>query len=121
MKRTLYLIAGAVLAISSFPTLVVIPDITLLDQIGTALTGIGGLLFVAAALRDEVTVGSRTIEWFRLAGAGDVSIGIGLPLSLAATSDDILFVVAAVVAGLVLVIIGMDMLRGGEYVDIGDR
>lgn len=121
MARKLYLVAGLVLALSSFPALVVIPDLTLLDQLGNVLTGVGGLLFLAASLRDEIILGSRTVEWFRFAGAGDIAIGIGLPLSLAASSDDMILVVAAVVAGLVLVTIGMDMLRGGEYVNVGDR
>lgn len=118
MARKLYLIAGIVLVVSSFPTLAVIPDLTLMDRVGTLLTGLGGLSFLLASLRDAVTVGSRTVEWFRFAGAGDIAIGFGLPLSLAASSDDLLFIVASAVAGLVLVIIGLDMLRGGEYVDV---
>ncbi|WP_136715114.1 hypothetical protein [Halorientalis salina] len=121
MRRKLYLIAGLVLAVSSFPTLVLIPDLSLLDQVGSALTGLGGLLFVAAALSDRSVLDSSSVEWFHLAGAGDIAIGLGLPTSLAATSDDIVLVGAASLAGLVLVIIGMDMLRGGEYVDVSGR
>jgi hypothetical protein len=127
MKRTLYFIAGLVLVVSSFPTLFVVTDLSLLGQVGTVLTGIGGLLFVIAARRDEVRVGGRRLEWFHFAGGGDACIGVGLPVSMIARSMgggsstmDLVTLGAVSLAGLVLVGIGLDMLRGGKYVQIRD-
>ncbi|WP_424018515.1 hypothetical protein ACOZ4N_03300 [Halorientalis pallida] len=126
MRRRIYLFAGVILAVTSFPTLLlgVIEDPY--NAVGTLLLGIGGLLFVVAAKRDEVEVGDWSISWHQFVGGADVFLGVGFPLTLlnpviegTATSMDYTFFVAGIVGGLVLVFIGVDVLRGSHYVSLG--
>ncbi|WP_299265076.1 hypothetical protein [Halorientalis sp.] len=127
MRRRIYLFAGVLLAVTSFPTLLlgVIEDPY--NAVGTLLLGIGGLLFVVAARRDEVAVGDRSFSWHQFIGGADVFLGLGFPLTLlnpvlagTATSMDYTFLVAGIVGGLVLVFIGVDVLRGSHYVSLGN-
>ncbi|AQL44170.1 hypothetical protein BV210_16285 [Halorientalis sp. IM1011] len=126
MRRRIYLIAGVVLALTSFPALLVGVTQGVYDAVGTLLLGTGGLLFVVAARRDEVDVGDWTLSWHQFVGGADVTLGLGFPLTLlnpvlegTATSMDYTFLVAGVVGGLVLVFIGVDVLRGSRYVSLG--
>jgi hypothetical protein len=126
MRRRIYLIAGVVLALTSFPTLLAGITQGVYDAVGTLLLGIGGLLFVVAARRDEVDVGDWTISWHQFVGGADITLGIGFPLTLlgpvlggTASSMDYTFFVAGIVGGLVLVFIGVDVIRGSRYVSLG--
>jgi len=126
MRRKLYLIAGLVLAITSIPTLAVAGSLPVWEVAGTALLGAGGVLFVVASRRDDVALGGRTVEWHRLVGVGDVFLGAGFPLTLVdpvidgtGTNVDVAILVAGAVGGVVLVLIGIDVVRGGEYVSFG--
>ncbi|MFB6084644.1 MAG: hypothetical protein ABEJ94_10410 [Halorientalis sp.] len=126
MRRRIYLIAGVVLAVTSFPTLLLGITGDPYNAVGTLLLGIGGLLFVVAARRDEVEVADRTFSWHQFVGGADIALGLGFPLTLlnpvltgTATSVDYTFLVAGVVGGLVLVFIGVDVLRGSRYVSLG--
>jgi hypothetical protein len=126
MRRRIYLIAGVVLAVTSFPTLLLGITDDPYNAVGTLLLGIGGLLFVVAARRDEVEVGDWTISWHQFVGGADVALGLGFPLTLVnpvlagtATTTEYTFLVAGIVGGLVLVFIGVDVLRGSRYVSLG--
>ncbi len=126
MRRRIYLFAGVILAVTSFPTLLLGVTEDPYNAVGTLLLGIGGVLFVVAARRDEVEAGDVTVSWHQFVGGADVFLGTGFPLTLlapvldgTASSIDYTFFVAGIVGGLVLVFIGVDVLRGSRYVSFG--
>jgi len=125
MQRRLSLVAGVVLLATTFATLLTAARLTPLDRLGTWLVGTGGSLFVVAGWRDELPYGDGAISWYRLAGLGNVLVGIGFPLSLvssrlgpAASTFDLVVFAAVAVGGLVLAVVGLDVARGGRYVSV---
>lgn len=74
-----------------------------------ALVGVAGLLDLVAAFETPLTA---RVDWFRLSGAGNVALGLALPIGVLGWESDaggtVLFVASAV-GGLALAAIGVDI------------
>lgn len=93
---------------------------------GLTLAAVTALLFAADLLivggfATELSFDSWTVKWFHLVGAGVVLVGMA---NLVFGTERVLRsgvsagVVALAVAGLVVVFVGLDFLRGGVHYDL---
>jgi hypothetical protein len=70
------------------------------------LVGVAGLLDLVAAFETPLTA---RVDWFRLSGAGNVALGLALPIGMLGWESGTVLFVASAVGGLALAAIGVDI------------
>ncbi|CQR53869.1 MULTISPECIES: hypothetical protein [Haloferax] len=88
-----------------------------------ALFVAAGVLLVVAGIRESVALGSTTLGWHVVAGAGYVCFGMailvnGLSSVLDARGDVLFGGLSALLLAPVMLFMGIDYLRGGVHFDL---
>ncbi|MCO8265629.1 hypothetical protein ACOZ4B_07710 [Haloferax prahovense] len=88
-----------------------------------ALFTAAGVLLVVAGVRESVALGSTTLRWHVVAGAGYVCFGLailvnGLSSVLDAHGDALFGGLFALLLAPVMLFMGVDYLRGGVHFDL---
>ena len=122
-RRRLFLLPALVFLPGSVLFVAVAPPQTLLFALLVGCLFVAGCGFAVAGLVPSLSVGGRTLPWYLFAGVADVALGVSMLVNAArmaaeATGEDLFLAVATGLAGLPLLFIGADYLRGGKHLDV---
>ncbi|ELZ33375.1 hypothetical protein C474_04825 [Halogeometricum pallidum JCM 14848] len=122
-RRRLFFVPALLFLPGSLLFVAVAPPHTLLSTLVVGCLFVAGCGFAVAGLVPSVSVGGREVPWYAFAGVADVALGVSMLLNavqMAAggSGEDLFLAVATGLAGLPLLFIGADYLRGGKYLDV---
>lgn len=122
-RRRLFLVPALLFLPGSLLFVAVAPPHTLLFSLVVGCLFVAGCGFSVAGLVPSVSVGGRALPWYLFVGVAEVALGVSMLVNAArmaagATGEDLFLAVATGLAGVPLLLIGADYLRGGKHLDV---